>query len=300
MSVFRFTISPDGKYLAAWGDNRVGSALVIWNIESGTQTAGLQSSARDVVDLVFSPDSNVLAACDSQGDIWLWDVDSGKQTLTLKINLARYQGNATNSLEFSPDGMHLTATAVEFVSLWDLRTGTETAELNHYAASSSALPDSGSSWFSPDGHSVVLAASHEIRVYDVETGQQRLGLTSDYVPMVRFSPDSSRLAVIQKTGVQVWQIASSKLLFKIDEPLDYPDVGIKEFSPDGAILLLAKTDGVLQLWDGQTGKWLTELRGHTQYVYDAVFSPDRTLLLTVGADGTARLWAVQGGSWITF
>ncbi len=59
-------------------------------------------------------------------------------------------------------------------------------------------------------------------------------------------------------------------------------------------------DDALQLYEGHTGALLTELKGHTDEVYEVVFSPDHTRLLTVGADGTARLWAVQGDLPVVF
>jgi WD40 repeat protein len=294
--VSQLTISPDGKLLAAWGDIRSRRTLLIWNIETGKPTTRLQGGAQDVVDLVFRPDSKALAACDSEGNIWLWDVESGKQLLTLKAKVEPYQGNGENSLTFSPDGMYLVATAMQFVSLWNLRTGTETAEVNHDSTAPNISSNQGYGLFSPDGQSVVLVAGRAIQLYHADSGKRLLNVTSDYSPIVRLSPDGSRLAVIQKSGVQVWQTSSGTLLFAVDEPAEYPDIGFKEFSPDGAILFLGKQDGLLQLWDAHTGKLLTTLKGHTEYVYEALFSPDWTLLLTVGADLTARLWAVEGAA----
>ncbi len=67
------------------------------------------------------------------------------------------------------------------------------------------------------------------------------------------------------------------------------------YSPDGKWLASGGYDGVVRVWDADTGKLLRECRGHTSHVWPVAFSPDGKLLASAGRDGTIRLWDPQTG-----
>jgi hypothetical protein len=64
------------------------------------------------------------------------------------------------------------------------------------------------------------------------------------------------------------------------------------FSPDGATLAAGASDHLVHLWDLETGRELTPLRGHTWNVSGIVFSADGRWLYSVGWDGA--LFQVAG------
>ena len=66
-------------------------------------------------------------------------------------------------------------------------------------------------------------------------------------------------------------------------------------SPDGQIVATGSQDGSLRLWDINTGKTLSVLRGHQGIVSGMAFSPDGTLLATASWDGDVAVWAISSG-----
>jgi len=68
------------------------------------------------------------------------------------------------------------------------------------------------------------------------------------------------------------------------------------FSPDGELLATSGDNGMVQLWNADTGRpHGSPLSGHQGGVSRVEFSPDGRLLASAGDDGTVRLWDVASG-----
>lgn len=72
------------------------------------------------------------------------------------------------------------------------------------------------------------------------------------------------------------------------------DISVVTFSPDGASLLTADAEGVVQLWDADDLTEIATLPEYTGYLRAAFFSPDGQHILTLGETEPARLWDAAG------
>jgi len=123
---------------------------------------------------------------------------------------------------------------------------------------------------------------------------------------VRFSPDGARVAFASsdkmvlldgKTGNHIRTLAGQ---FAYDSPESTTPTRPRAqrhaaltFSPDGSQLAIARSGGVVHLWDARKGNIITNLGGHSQSVLRIAFSPDGSRLATASSDETVRLWHVD-------
>jgi eukaryotic-like serine/threonine-protein kinase len=70
------------------------------------------------------------------------------------------------------------------------------------------------------------------------------------------------------------------------------------FSPDGKSVLTGGDDGLVQLWDAESGQPVGQPLNHPGTVFAVAFSPDGSSLITGCSDKMARLWHTATGQLI--
>ncbi len=195
--------------------------------------------------------------------------------------------------------------------------------------------------FSHDGKRLALAGNYGILIYDIQRNRKSVQVSEKPIKLrehpgrgwrVAFSPDGKLIASMAASGfLYLWDAKTEKLLRTIKA------VGqCMAFSPDGRIIatggyrVITKDgpakdgparkgivnnisitmdsgirDGIVSLWDTQTGEHIRTLTGHAASVNSVAFSPDGIIIaagdsLTLTVDGqgrnpTVRLWDARTG-----
>lgn len=234
--------APDGRTMALADWNS--AQLKLWDIRTRKPVRTLRPlELRAVDNLVFSPDSKLLAAPGGETLSRLWDVTNPEpQPLLLKAS-----GLGTGAAAFSPDGRTLaignTLERHSQLSLFDVATGKLRRNLWQ-----SILPSSIT--YFPDGKTLVVGGiDGAVRLCDNQTGKVSRTLTghSTRVSCVTFSPDGATLAsASEDRTVKLWDVPSGTLqrtLIGHKSTVDSVDI-----SPDGATLASGSADGTVKLW----------------------------------------------------
>lgn len=230
----------------------------------------------------FSSDGKTIFTTGSKPRLRLWDAKNGKAVRSIDPP----GGGFVTGL--SADGTVAVGFVENTVTVWDLATGKQQAELKGLAMSAR---------LSPDGTQVVTGSEDKtVRVWDAKTGKLIRELTGHQGPVasVGFNADGTRVATGSYFGeVKVWDAKTGK------EQLDLKGMSTSNnptvFSADGKFILSPRFD-TPAVWSAKDGDEVQVFKGHKGWCRAAAFSPSGDRIATAGADKTARVWDVKTGT----
>lgn len=228
-----------------------------------------------------------LASAGDDGNIYLWDTNSGN-------NFEILQGHSwlISSLDFSLNGKRLVSGSMDAtIRLWDLVSDDSLVISNahskgvrhvRFAFNETKLISCGN-----DG---------TIKLWDLDTHECNRTWEGhqSFVQFCDVSPDGNYLiSCSDDKTIRLWLIDSAK------EEYQFPMVhtawirGVC-FSPDGRFFASCGEDGLVCLWNVET-KDMVWINKHEDGdgVKCVAFSPDSKLLAAGSDDGTVRLWNVE-------
>ncbi|MCI0634101.1 MAG: WD40 repeat domain-containing protein [Actinobacteria bacterium] len=280
-----FALTSDDRSLITASED---GELAVWDLRNGEKTRTLRIET-GLHALALSPDDHT-AAVGIDGGIQLVDLPSG----AVRTATGSLSGRPTWLL-FSPKGDTVVSTNLDgTVTLWDVGSATPRETLRgHWNSVQQPV-------FSPDGETLYTASHDGSAIAWDMTGEGGLArpfrFTSDLKSAIvparyeghpgEFSPDGRLIAVgLQDRGIK---LLDARELTRVGPPLLGTGGEVKSlaFSPDGRMLAASSVNGVVTLWDVDSGSRLR--RRSDGFVAERDdswtglgFSPDgRTLAMT--------------------
>jgi eukaryotic-like serine/threonine-protein kinase len=256
-------LSPNGKLLASASGNygRPGEVKV-WDLATGRELFCLRGHNDLVSCVAFSPDSRRLASANggvrTPGEIQFWDAAAGRALIRVPAHATPVRG-----LAFSPDGLQLASVGGGF-----------------------------------DSNGAYLPG--EVKVWDAAGGRQLLRISGNEAAdwpsassAVAFSPAVAeprrRLAFADGHTVRVCDATTGKELVHVGT---HPNlVNSVAYSPNGRLLASGSVDGVVNVWDAESGKQ-TAVFHHADGISGLAFGPDCRQLAAAAGNSVVKIWDV--------
>jgi RNA polymerase sigma factor (sigma-70 family) len=282
--------APDGKTLAVADTH---GRVRVWDVATRKELHQQDEHTGSVLKTAVTADGKLAATAGGDGTIRLWDLGTGKPVRSWEAD----RMGSVFSIAFTPDGRSLLACGWSgTLRLWDVTTG---AEVRRYREEKSFVRVAA---LSPDGKLVAASGTGgmTITLQETATGKPVREITGhiSYLGSLAFSPDGRRVVstgdmhsngqeTFDDRSVRVWDVATGKLIHKIDGVRPHGTVAV---SPNGRVLAIGgtwgqETTGTVRFWDLATGKELEDRR--LPGTSAVTFSPDGRYV--VAADRDVRL-----------
>ncbi len=274
------TVHPDGRRIVA-GD--LNGLLWLWQMPEQSVTLIPTQQQNLIRAAQFSPDGKWLAYATRYKGTNLWDVEQEKPHGEIpKLD--------SIALAFSPDSRLLVGTINDEIWLWDVAAQRLLPSL---MANGHKVLDLA---FTPDGTWLISTdSSGFVYVWDWRQARLHHGwqVAETDVRHLAVHPQGTHIAGhILNRGIKLWTLAGEEIASGL------PDTGYFNglaFSSDGEWLAGAGHQGLIHLWQAQTGKLVQLLRGHTHFVEGVAFFPHDQWVVSASSDRTIRIWEVESG-----
>ncbi|MEP7136842.1 MAG: protein kinase [Chloroflexota bacterium] len=326
--VWNMRLSSDGMRLVTTSS----TSIKIWDAKTSKLLSTLTTSSSNIENIAFSSDGTRLATASVDGNVIIWDMETGKDLFMFSVS----PNGCNPNIIFNQDGKRLiTSDSCGTVGFWDI-SGNKGQELFHRKVRSTGgivtlnlSPDgtrlavgnnnSVSMWdpntgfdlfflpnewkvfsgdFSPDGkYFAAVGFSKAIKVWDLSLPGEKFVVNAhdgNRIGDVTYSPDGTLIATESKDAGSaiLWDIAKDQKYLTIKDPGLCCSVA---FSPDGMNLAIGSIQSQAKIRDAKMGKILTTLNGHTDVVFKVIFSTDGTRIATASYDGSAKVWDATNG-----
>ena len=275
--------SPNGRMILV----RAHNSLQLWETSDGRLVCTMSDGTYTADACAFSPDGQFVVSARDDKSLKLWEVTTGEDCGSLAGHTDDVKGCA-----FSPDGRYIvSASHDQTIRIWD--TGGK------------SIPDSqediaelhGLCEFSPNGRYMITVSNNPypmMEVCDATTGRRDHSLKGSVGKQSRFSPDGSLFASIDDKTLQVWEVATGRVLKALTGHSNH--IVDFAFSPNGRNIVTLSQDKTLRVWDVNSGILLYILEDPRIGLRKCEFSPTGQLVLSVGGDNTLRVWDATNGT----
>ncbi|TVQ19544.1 MAG: hypothetical protein EA367_11360 [Leptolyngbya sp. DLM2.Bin15] len=301
-------ISGNGQVGAAqqYDPERDEWSVLLWELETGSTLSQIPLEGDE--RLALSQDGAWLAVAtlppgaENGVAVSVWEVTTGSQRHERQIPLVDDTSQPSPWIRERTD---LTLSQMGFAGetlwilsswntqqQWDLATNTLTDPVELPSEFSSTGLSRVS--MSPDGRWVAASGKETLQLYNLTTGiNLAIPNVSVYFPLehayLAFSPDGQRIALRGNDEIQIRETASGRLLTTIEAELPG---SLLSFSADGQTLVGSDRNGLLSLWQIDTGEVKGQMQGSG--VTRQSWLGGNTLL-TVGIQPVIRIWDKTSG-----
>lgn len=241
--------------------------------------------ATQVRAIAFRDNGTLLGVTDNaEQPLMRWRID--KDALE-RLSMPGARGLAS-CVCFDGEGRHVALAFKDRVLVWQVDSAKEVIRVD--------IPNVHSLALAPDGERLACSNGKLVRIVDLHPGGLRRSqdLSIHDGSLMAFSAGGKRLAVSIGNGVEVRTLGAGPNPEPVQ--LEQADsVSALAFSADGKTLVAADHQGIVTVWECETG-WKTTSYSQSKRIHClAVWGKGRHFLVALAMDHTVRLWDPGSG-----
>ncbi|HEY6422603.1 MAG TPA: WD40 repeat domain-containing protein [Pseudonocardiaceae bacterium] len=285
-SVLDLNMSTDGRWLATASYDRT-AYIIDPTSASNVPVATVPVGAR-VKNVRFDPTDPhrivTLVRSGTQPKGWRWD-SGGHAEQFPEFEIPPGLSDSLVSLDISQDGRRVASGDLHGnIYFWDAHTG----KLSGAPLAGSGHAASGIA-FDPSGHVLATTAPDGILLQKLGTNEQPTLLALPDATTVAFDPRGKHIVGGTKSGVlRLW---TSDGTFEHELVAHGSTAGSPSFSGDGSLVAVGTNEGLIEVWNVDSGRRVLLTRQHGDSVNDVLFLPgDRSRLVSASDDSTVAVF----------
>lgn len=270
---------PTGKYLAVAFDDQ---QIHLFDAATLQRVKVLKGHGSRIWSVNFSPDGTRLWSCEHHGEIFEWDVRSGKKTREFVSTTF-----SAMTMDAHPQEPYLFVADGKDVKYVNPETGNT---LRHFQAKGNKVINMA---YNPASHKLAAATIDvNLKLWNLERAKID-NVLSGFWPVAFSITGHELFGMYMSIKLAAWDPQTGDKKYEL--PTDNELIQNLSTSPDGKWLAGAGYFGIVKIWDLQSQQLVKRLTGHVGGIYATAFSSDSKLIASSGMDGSVRIWNVQTG-----
>ncbi|KAI9015880.1 WD40-repeat-containing domain protein [Phycomyces nitens] len=261
--------------------------IKIYDAKTGRVSQTLGGSLQTITAVDFNATDELVLGASTDCVTRLWQLSTGRIRHTLtghigKVYSARFNADSNRVVSGSHD---------RTLKVWDLQKGNCIRTIFTFSSCNDLCLG--------DADGITLVSGHmdnNIRVWDTRTGngiKDMTGVHTSQITSVCMSPGgstvltNSRDHTLKLIDLRMYEVVQS---FQADTFRNGINWSRACFSPDGHYIAAGSADGVLHIWNSQSGKLEKSIEGHGAAVCGVSWNPSGSLLYSADKGKTVCMW----------
>mmetsp|Transcript_16887 Transcript_16887/g.43093 ORF Transcript_16887/g.43093 Transcript_16887/m.43093 type:complete len:544 (+) Transcript_16887:126-1757(+) len=265
------------------------NTVKIWDCETSALVSTLSGHISRIWDVTSNQSGTCIASASGDCTVKLWDAHKG----ALAQTLTGHSGDVY-TCGFHPRETHVISGGYDkTLKLHDATTGqlVRTFQGHSYSVTEAI--------FNPHGNLVVSGSKDcTIRFWDISSGvciKSISGHLGEVTSVHLNDAGTQLLSSAKDNSNRLWDVATARPLKKFKGHANTSKNFVRaRFGSNCKVVIGGSEDGIIYIWDVDSGTVLQQLVGHSGIVFDAVWSPKQSLLASCSEDGTVRTWYYDG------